>query len=70
MAKSSFFTKTEEKVLRLAFTGKTARQVGELLFCSKRTVDFHLANIYDKLDVPNKMMAYQKVKEFKLLEGI
>ena len=44
-------TKREVEVLTLVIEGKSSKEVADLLFVSKRTVDFHLANIYDKLQV-------------------
>ena len=42
-------TKREIEVLTLVVQGNSSKEVADKLFVSKRTVDFHLANIYDKL---------------------
>ncbi len=47
-------TPREREVARLAAQGYTAREIGELLFISKRTVESHLARIYPKLGVTSK----------------
>ena len=53
-------TKRELEVLNLVFEGKSSREVAALLFCSKRTVDFHLARIYEKLQVSNRVQAMRR----------
>jgi DNA-binding NarL/FixJ family response regulator len=71
MAKpQKFFTKREEEILRHSFTGLKSQDIANLVFCSKRTVDFHLGNAYEKLGVANKMSALVRVREEKLLEGV
>lgn len=50
-------TPTELKVLTEIATGKNSQKVAEILGCSKRTVDFHLNNVYDKFGVHNRMEA-------------
>lgn len=53
-------TKREQEILELVATGKSSKEVAEELFCSKRTVDFHLANIYGKLQVTNRVQAFRR----------
>ena len=53
-------TKREIEVLSLVLEGKSSREVADSLFCSKRTVDFHLARIYDKLQVTNRVQAMHR----------
>ena len=60
-------TKRELEILSLIVEGHSSKKVAELLFVSKRTVDFHLDNIYDKLQVPNRMQALQKASKLGLL---
>jgi LuxR family transcriptional regulator, quorum-sensing system regulator SolR len=50
----------ELECLCLAFEGLTARQSGEKIVCSERTVNFHLANAMAKLKVENKVAAIQR----------
>lgn len=50
----------EGECLRLAFAGLTARETGEQLACSERTVNYHLANAMSKLKVDNKLAAIQR----------
>jgi DNA-binding CsgD family transcriptional regulator len=53
-------TKREVEVLTLVIEGKSSKEVADQLFVSKRTVDFHLANIYQKLDVTNRVQAFRE----------
>ena len=53
-------TKREIQVLCLVVEGKSSREVAAALFCSKRTIDFHLARIYDKLQVSNRVQAMRR----------
>ena len=53
-------TKREIEVLTLLIEGRSSMEVADMLYVSKRTVDFHSANIYDKLQVTNRVKAYQK----------
>lgn len=57
----------ELECLGLAFKGMTARQTGEHLFCSERTINFHLANAMAKLKVDNKVAAIQRAFWFGLI---
>ncbi|MDO8684306.1 MAG: helix-turn-helix transcriptional regulator [Armatimonadota bacterium] len=53
-------TKREIEVLSLVLEGKSSREVAAALYCSKRTVDFHLARIYEKLQVTNRVQAMRR----------
>ena len=53
-------TKREIEVLSLVLEGKSSREVAASLFCSKRTIDFHLARIYEKLQVTNRVQAMRR----------
>ena len=57
-------SKTERKVIFLISTGMTSQEVSDhvILMVSKRTVDFHLANIYDKLGVSNRVQALRELE--------
>ena len=60
-------TRREVEVLTLVIEGKPSKEVAEQLFVSKRTVDFHLANIYDKLGVTNRFQALREATRRGLL---
>ena len=59
----TYLTPTEIKVLTLIAQGKTSKEASDVLVGSKRTIDFHLANMYVTLGVHNRLMAiYEAVK--------
>lgn len=60
-------TKRETEILSLIVEGHSSKVVAELLFVSKRTVDFHLDNIYEKLQVTNRMQALQRASRLGIL---
>ncbi len=53
----NFLTYREREVLRLVADGHTDRMVAEILVISPRTVNRHLSNIFNKLDVPGRAAA-------------
>ena len=60
-------TKRELEVLSLVIEGKSSKDVADELYVSKRTVDFHLANIYDKLQVSNRVQAFRRATRLGLV---
>lgn len=60
-------TKRELEILSLVVEGHSSKKIADLLFISKRTVDFHLDNIYTKLQVSNRMQAMQRARRLGLL---
>ena len=60
-------TRREIEVLTHVIQGKSSREVAETLFVSKRTVDFHLANVYDKLHVNNRVQAFRRATRLGLI---
>lgn len=60
-------TKRELEILSLILEGHPSKKVAEILFVSKRTVDFHLDNIYEKLQVCNRMQAIKRATQLGLL---
>lgn len=61
-------TKREIEVLSLVLEGKSSREVAAALVCSKRTVDFHLARIYEKLQVSNRVQAMRRAAVLGLVD--
>ena len=61
-------TKREIEVLSLVLEGKSSREVAAGLVCSKRTVDFHLARIYEKLQVSNRVQAMRRAALLGLVD--
>lgn len=60
-------TKREVEVLGLIAAGFSSKEAAERLYVSKRTVDFHLANIYDKLQVNNRVQAFRAATRLGLI---
>ena len=50
-------TRMERIVLHLSLQGLSSREVAQRLFLSKRTVDFHRLNLYEKLGVHSLLEA-------------
>ena len=57
----SDFSSREEDVIQLLLEGKTNKQIAFDLNVSERTVEYHLHNIYAKLDVSSKVEAVLKL---------
>jgi ATP/maltotriose-dependent transcriptional regulator MalT len=52
-------TKRQIEVLTLIAQGYSNKEAADLLRVSKRTIECHLANIYDKLQVNNRTQAFR-----------
>ena len=66
-SRSIRLTKRELEVLSLVIEGRSSKDVADALYVSKRTVDFHLANIYDKLQVSNRVQAFRRATRLGLI---
>jgi DNA-binding NarL/FixJ family response regulator len=60
-------TPRELQVLRLIVTGKTNKAIATELFVSEKTVDRHVSNIFNKLDVPSRAAATAYAYQHKLI---
>jgi DNA-binding CsgD family transcriptional regulator len=60
-------TKREIEVLNLIGQGYSSREAAIELVVSKRTVDFHLANVYHKLEVNNRVQAFRQATRLGLI---
>ncbi len=67
-AETMRLTRRELEVLTLVIEGKSSKEAADLLFVSKRTVDFHLANIYEKLQVTNRVQAFRRAASLGLIQ--
>ena len=61
-------TPKEIEVFSLIIEGKSSQEVANSLVCSKRTVDFHLARIYEKLCVSNRVQAMRRAALLGLVD--
>ncbi len=68
-AESVRLTRRELEILALITEGHPSKMVAEMLFVSKRTVDFHLDNIYAKLQVTNRMQAIKRATQLGFLSA-
>jgi DNA-binding NarL/FixJ family response regulator len=60
-------TRRELEVLRLVASGKTNKAIAAELFLSEKTIDRHLSNIFDKLDVSSRAAATAFAYEHRLV---
>ncbi len=58
----SFLTSREKEIIQLAHEGLTNKEIASRLFISAGTVKKHFDNIFNKLQVGNKMQALNKIK--------
>ncbi|HEX2996562.1 MAG TPA: response regulator transcription factor [Anaerolineales bacterium] len=63
------FSKREKDVVNLLLQGKGNKQIALALGISNRTVEFHLRNIYTKLDVASRAEAIVKLAKSRLGES-
>ena len=63
-------TARECEVLNLLADGKTDREIAELLFISRRTVNFHVANIRGHLGVHSRHDAVARAQDLGLLRAV
>jgi len=66
---SQLLTKRELEVLSLISQGYSSKRTAEVLVISKRTVDFHLTNVFQKLKVRNRVQAYIEGTRLGLLKN-
>jgi LuxR family maltose regulon positive regulatory protein len=64
---SAELSERETEVLRLLADGESYKEVGEKLFLSLNTVQFHVKSIYRKLLVNKRTQAIEKARERKLI---
>jgi ATP/maltotriose-dependent transcriptional regulator MalT len=57
----------ELEVLRLLAAGQTYKEIGQQLFLSLNTVQFHIKSIYGKLSVNRRLQAIEKAREKQLI---
>jgi ATP/maltotriose-dependent transcriptional regulator MalT len=57
----------ELDVLRLLAAGQSYKEIGQNLFLSLNTVQFHVKSIYRKLLVNKRVQAIEKAREMKLV---
>ncbi|MEY2446811.1 MAG: hypothetical protein QOH79_287 [Acidimicrobiaceae bacterium] len=58
-------TRTEQQVALVVAEGLTNVQAGERMFLSRHTIDFHLRQIFRKLNVHSRVGMTRRVLEFE-----
>ena len=62
-------SRREVQVLKLIQSGMSSKEAASYLILSKRTIDFHLANTYQKLKVSNRIQAIRRAVELGFLQA-
>ncbi len=57
----------EIEILTYIADGYSSQEVADILFVSKRTVEFHLSNVFSKLFVNNRIRAVRTAWKYGLL---
>lgn len=57
----------EMEVLQLAALGQMSKEIADALYLSKRTVDYHLGNVFYKLGVSNRIRAVSAARRLGIL---
>ncbi|MCR9079751.1 MAG: LuxR C-terminal-related transcriptional regulator [Hyphomonadaceae bacterium] len=60
-------TKREHRVLEQLASGQSNKEIASALHVSPNTVKTHIAKLYDKLDVSQRVQAVQKAKDLQLI---
>lgn len=66
-ADGALLSERELEVLRLLAAGESYNEIGQGLFLSLNTVQFHVKNIYGKLMVNKRVQAIEKAREMGLI---
>jgi DNA-binding NarL/FixJ family response regulator len=59
----NFFSERENQIVDYLFKGATYKVIADKLFVTTSTVNFHIQNIYLKLDVNSKSEALTKLEQ-------
>lgn len=60
-------TDRELEILKLLDEGYTHEEIAGEIYISIATVRYHVKNIYQKMDVNNKILALRKAKDLNLI---
>ena len=60
-------TKREHRVLEQLASGQSNKEIASTLHVSPNTVKTHVAKLYDKLEVSQRVQAVQKAKDLQLI---
>ena len=62
----NFFSKRENQIIEYLSQGATYKSIADKLYVTTSTINFHIQNIYLKLDVNSKSEALQKLRELEV----
>ncbi len=62
---SNFFSKRENQIIEYLCQGATYKSIADQLYVTTSTINFHIQNIYLKLDVNSKSEALKKLRELE-----
>ena len=65
-----FFSERENQVVEYLSQGATYKTIAEKLFVTASAINFHVQNIYLKLDVNSKSDALRKLQELEYSKAI
>ena len=60
--KNFSITKREQEIIIALLAGKSNKELAETLFVSEKTIETHLANIYRKVGVKNRLELFSRLK--------
>ncbi len=60
--KNFSITKREQEIIIALLDGKSNKELAETLFVSEKTIETHLANIYRKVGVKNRLELFSRLK--------
>ena len=55
-------TKREQEIILALLHGKSNKELAESLFVSEKTIETHLANIYRKVGVKNRLELFSRLQ--------
>jgi LuxR family quorum-sensing transcriptional regulator LasR len=64
---NQILTPRELECLHWVAVGKTSKEIAALLHCAETTINFHLANVRRKLEVPSRQAAIAKAMQLGLM---
>jgi DNA-binding CsgD family transcriptional regulator len=69
-ARHPLLTDRERSILQWCAKGKSNSSIADILYISEHAVNFHLRNIYKKLDTNNKTLAVLKAFKARLIDEL
>ena len=64
---NNFFSKRENQIIEFLCQGDTYKTIADQLYVTTSTINFHIQNIYLKLDVNSKSEALKKLRELEYI---